>query len=298
LIETDELDTSSLGWAVTGESGALGALHRQRFVQIAQLPDQEIDLAEAALLIAAEEYPELRPEIWLTHLDQLAEELAPRLAGARGDLDRVQRLTGFLFEELGLRGNDEDYYDPRNSFLNDVLERRMGIPISLSVLCIEVGRRVGIALNGVGFPGHFLVQLTRHPQILLDPFHGGRIVTLEDCAEILRHVTGGQIEFDPQLIQPIGPRQILLRMLRSLQGVYFQRGEIGKALPVIERILLLDPQDSKALRQRGLLHLRWCDFASAAQDLERYLEAEPEAEDRMETLTLLSQMQRQTTPIH
>ena len=252
-----------------------------------RLPEEKINLAEAALLIAAEEQqPGLDPRPWLRRLDEMAASLEPRLAGVRNELDRVGILNQFLAGEVGLRGNADDYYDPRNSFLNEVLERRLGIPVTLAILWMEVGRRVGIPLTGVGFPGHFLLRHGRYPQILLDPFDGGRLLTMDDCRGILEQATGGRFPadepFDPKLLRPAGPRQILLRMLGNLRGIYLQQGRARRLLSVLDRILLLDPEDLDTLRDRGLLRMRGGDPAGGVEDLEHYLEASeygPEQED-------------------
>lgn len=271
---------------------------RERFVAIAHLSDREIDLAEAALVIAAEEQPGLDPRPWLRHLEDMAGWLLPRVQGARDDFQRLEHMTEFLFGEVGLRGNAEDYYDPRNSFLDQVLDRRLGIPITLAVVCIEVGRRVGVPLDGVGFPGHFLLRHTRHPQILLDPFEGGRLLTVEDCQEILKRVSGGRIEFEPRLLRPVGRRHILVRILNNLRGVYVERDELERALSVMDRILLLLPDDPDALRDRGLLALHWGDLPRGIADLERCLEVDPGTQDQEEVEAAIAHARRQLEMPH
>jgi len=259
--------------------GMIGTSPRERFAAIACLPDEEIGLAEAALWIAAEEQPGLDPEPWLARLNEMGERLRPHLEALRDPLDRLERLSAFLSEEVGLRGNGEDYYDPRNSFLNEVLERGLGIPITLALVYIEVGRRAGVPLDGVGFPGHFLLRHSLHPQLLIDPFDGGRLLTEDDCREILKQLSGGTLAFDTRLLRPSSPRQILVRMLNNLRGVYLHRGEYLRALAALDRVLLLDPDDVGARRDRGLLSLRWGDPARGIEDLEHYLILEPDAPD-------------------
>lgn len=175
-----------------------------RFRDLIHLPDDQIDLARAALLLATLEAPNLDTEPWLTRLDGLADAAREHAGGASGDFARLEALTGYLYGELGFRGNKDDYYDPRNSFLHQVVERRLGIPISLAVLLIEVGKRAGVPLFGVGLPGHFLVRHARHPELLLDPFDGGRILTRGECAEILRKALGEEASFQPQMLRPVG----------------------------------------------------------------------------------------------
>lgn len=252
---------------------------RERFAEIASLPDERIILAEAALWIAAEEQPGLDPEPWLARLDEMGQRLRPRLEDLRDPLDRVERLAGFLSDEVGLRGNEADYYDPRNSYLNEVIDRRLGIPITLALVYIEVGRRAGVPLEGVGFPGHFLLRHSHHTQLVIDPFDRGRLLTLDDCKEMLERLSNGTLPFDTRLLRPSTPRQILVRMLNNLRGVYLHRGEQLRVIGVLDRVLLLDPDDVGARRDRGLLSLRWGDPERGIEDLERYLVLEPEAPD-------------------
>jgi regulator of sirC expression with transglutaminase-like and TPR domain len=270
---------------------------RQRFAAITRLPEHGIDLGEAALLIAAEEQPGLDPEPWLERLDELGARLQPRVRGVRDELARLGFLTELLFVEEKLRGNADDFYDPRNSYLNEVLERRLGIPITLAVVCMEVGRRAGVLLEGVGFPGHFLLRLARHPQVLIDPFDGGRLLTAEDCKEMLDKMTRGQRDFEPRLLRPAGPRQILQRMLNNLRGIYLHRGDVERTVAVLDRLLLLDPDDPTPLRDRGLLHVQWGDPEQGIADLESYLETDG-AEDAGPVNEVLAEARRRMSLVH
>ena len=271
---------------------------RERFARIARLPDAEIDLAEAALVIAAEDQPGLDPDLWLARLNELAARLRPRLEGVRDELDRLGILSGFLASEVGLQGNQGDYYDPRNSYLNEVLDRGLGIPITLALVFMEVGRRVGIPLDGVGFPGHFLLRHSLHPQIVLDPFHGGRVLTQDDCREILERLSGGSMPFDPRLLRPAGPRQILARMLNNLRGIHLHRDDLERTLAALDRLLILDPDDAAALRDRGLLSIRQGDLPRAVEDLERYLDLDPEADDHAAIAGLVAEARRQLDQVN
>jgi regulator of sirC expression with transglutaminase-like and TPR domain len=265
---------------------------RERFAELARLPDERIDLAVGALLISGEEYPGLDLRVWLARLDRMAAEVRPRLGGARDELQRLELLTGYLYGEYGLRGNAEAYYDPRNSYLNEVLERRLGIPVTLAIVGIEVGRRAGVPLEGVGFPGHFLLRHALHPQILLDPFDAGRLLTIEDCEALLLRMSGGAAGFQPSFLHPVGARQILVRMLTNLKGIHAARGELDKAIAAVDRILLLTPEDAPQLRDRGLLHIRRGDFAAGIADLESFLEQETAAPEHDEMLALLEEAKR------
>ncbi len=267
---------------------------RERFAAITHLPERQIDLGEAALVIAAEEQPGLDPYPWLDRLDDLGARLRLRLRKARNDVDRLAALLDLLFGEEGLRGNAEDYYDPRNSYLNEVLDRRLGIPITLALVCMEVGRRAGIPLEGVGFPGHFLLRLGNHPHVLVDPFDAGRMLTQRDCEELLARLTNGEMQFDPRLLRTAGPRQILHRILNNLRGVYLTRGEVERLLPVLDRMLLLDPEDPSPRRERGILHIRCGDPFLGIQDLETYLEVEQTTDAHEEVAGLLVEARRLT----
>jgi regulator of sirC expression with transglutaminase-like and TPR domain len=273
-------------------------LLRLRFAAISRLSDREIDLGEAALLIAAEEQPGLDTRPWLERLDELGLRLEERVHGVRGELDRLARLTGLLFAEEGLRGNADDFYDPRNSYLNEVLDRRLGIPITLAVVCLEVGRRAGVSLEGVGFPGHFLLRLARQPKVLVDPFDRGKLLTAGDCEKMLERITRGNVDFDERLLRVAGPRLILQRMLNNLRGIYVQRGELDRTVAVLDRLMLLDPDDPTPLRDRGLLHLRWGDPDQGIGDLEGYLDSGAILEDGEEIADVLAEARRRNETVN
>lgn len=287
-----------MGFTYSGETVS-GGRPRRRFADLLAAGGGELDLGHAALLISAEENPGVEVERWLAHLDALAAALRPRLAalpaGAGADFTRLAGLAAFLFEEQGFRGNRADYYDPANSFLDRVLARRVGIPITLALVMIEVGRRVGVPLVGVGFPGHFLVRHAGHPDLLLDPFAGGRLVSDGDCRRLLAQVCG-ELPFHPRLLRPVSGRCLLLRMLNNLRAVYLARGDLGRTVAVLDRILLLVPDDAVHLRERGLLRLR-CGDGGGLEDLALYLEVEPEAPDR-EALYALVRSARGRFAVH
>ncbi len=261
---------------------------RRRFAALAARPDAEIGLAEAALLLAAEEYPDLDMRHYRRVLDGLCDGARARVGeaaiGARGGLgpcEVVGALNRYLFEECGFRGNRDAYYDPRNSFLNEVLDRRLGIPISLALLYIEVGRRAGLPLVGIGFPGHFLVGCDApEGRLLIDPYEGGKLLTELDCIAILTQLHGRRVPLARHYLAPIGPRAFLVRMLANLKAIYLAREDYCRALAAVERILLLTPDAAEERRDRGLLHLKREAFSLAASDLEAYLQARREAQDR------------------
>jgi regulator of sirC expression with transglutaminase-like and TPR domain len=223
------------------------------FAHVASRPDPEIDLATAALLIAEDAYPGLDVAACVHQLDALGGEARAAVA----DLDkpgdpllaaeqRVERVLELLFRSVGFSGNDADYYDPRNSYLNEVLARKTGIPITLAVLVVEVLRRAGVEAHGVGFPGHFLVR-TAGPRgpIFIDPF-AGKILTKETLRALHERITGEARHPDPRLLEPIGARAILVRMLNNLRGIFAQRGDRTRLRQTLERLMVIAPSPELA----------------------------------------------------
>ncbi len=253
-----------------------------RFAQVVDRPESAIDLGEAALLIAEDARPGLDIPRYLRRLDEIAAPLQERVRDETPLWDIVQALNGHLFGELGFRGNAENYYDPRNSYLDEVLDRRLGIPISLSAVYIEVARRIGLTVVGVGLPGHFVVEARRDTSsLLLDPFHGGEPLTPEDCERLVESVYGGSVAFSEEQLRPLRKRQILTRMLNNLKRAYFTRDEPHRAWPVVEKMLYLNPDSALDRRDRGLLAYRMNRFTEARSDLRFYLDRCPDAPDRV-----------------
>ncbi len=273
---------------------------RRRFAELVEGSAAEPDLALAALLISAEEDPEVDVAGWLDHLDALAAAVSPSLAalaGAGAELARLERLRAYLFDELGFQGDRDDFLHPDNSRLDRVLERRRGIPLTLAVVLLEVGRRAGVPLLGVGFPGHFLVRHALQVHVLLDPFDG-RFVTRDDCRQILDRVGGGHIPFHPRLLAPVSNRCILQRLLNNLRAAHLARGDLDGTRAALDRILLLAPDDAVHLRERGLLQLHRGDLTAAIEDLGRYLRVEPEAPDREAVESLLALGAKRLAVVH
>jgi regulator of sirC expression with transglutaminase-like and TPR domain len=248
------------------------------FRDLVGLREDALDLGLGALLIARVEHPTLSLSHSLLRLDQLA--TASGVARVQDPLKALHRLREFLFEEEGFRGNAAAYYDPRNSCLNDVLDRRLGIPITLSLVVMEVGRRVGLGVVGVGLPGHFVVraQVGTEP-VLLDPFDGGAVLTHERAASLVARALGRQVPLTEAHFAPCGKRQILTRMLMNLRGIYCRRAEWDKALAIFDRLLVLDDQCAPHVRDRGTVLAKLGHLHRAASDWERYLTARPEADD-------------------
>ena len=248
---------------------------REEFARVAGSPDEKLDLARAALLVAAPEYPLLDIEHELGTLDSLAAGASRRLGEDRDPLFCVNTLSEYVFDELGFRGNQEDYYDPRNSFLNEVLDRRLGIPITLSLVYIEVGKRLGVPLAGVGMPGHFLVRHCQVDDLVIDPFDGGILLSEEECAQRLREVTQADLPWDPRYLAPISNREFVARMLRNLKGIYLQRRDHARSLTTIDRLVMLQPQAAHERRDRGLVLYELGQYAQALDDLRGYLDSGP-----------------------
>jgi regulator of sirC expression with transglutaminase-like and TPR domain len=261
------------------------------FRQAVRPPDDTIDLARAALQIARIEHDGLEPEAWLLALSMLAERSGVRRA--RDPLSALERLRRFLFEEESYRGNADDYFDPRNSCLNDVLERRLGIPITLSVLMIEVGRRVGVEIEGIGLPGHFIVAARAGGErVLVDPFNAGRIVDADGAADAVARALGHAVPLTEAHFAPVTRSQVIARMLMNLRGVYVQREEWRKALAAIERLLVLDTGSPVHVRDRGTVLMKLGDFHSGAAEWERYLTRYPNAKDAVRLRGQLRQIRQ------
>jgi regulator of sirC expression with transglutaminase-like and TPR domain len=246
----------------------------ERFGEFARRPDAELDLAHGALLIATLAYPDLEIDEYLGRLDALAGAAGAPLGGAGGPLATASALARFLYERARFAGNTLDYYDPRNSYLCDVLERRRGIPITLAVVYLEVARRVGCAAYGVGFPGHFLVGIRGLDDLWLDPFTG-KFITREHCAERLARAGDEPAELRAEHLAEAPARRILARILGNLKHIHAQRGEFDRALACVDRTLLLLPDEPLELRDRGLLYARLECYGPALRDLDRYRELAP-----------------------
>jgi regulator of sirC expression with transglutaminase-like and TPR domain len=247
---------------------------------LAALPDYKVQLAEAALTISRSEYPNLDASPYLERLNDMAARLRARIEAILEPEPRIDEMNRLIFEEEGFQGNHDDYYDPRNSFLNEVLERKLGIPITLSIVYIEVGRRAGLSTYGIGFPGHFLAGLLSDTgRFVIDPFNGGKILTESDCRKMIRGGIGGLQPFKQSFLEPAWPKQILVRLLRNLKGVYWHRSEELKALRMVEWILMLHPDSAPEIKERGFFYEAMGDSHGAVKDLERYLELSPGVED-------------------
>lgn len=271
---------------------------RDRFARISRTPDGQIDLAEAALLIAAEEYPQLSVGAYLSRLDDLARDAAPVVGGGGSTRARVEQLNRFLFVERGFAGNRDDYYDPRNSFLNDVIETRRGIPITLAVVFIAVASRLGLDARGVSFPGHFLVKVVGGEMLLVDAFHGA-ILDEAGCRARLRRVMGSDADFEPRIhLRAASAREVLVRMLSNLKQIHLRKSDFGRALGCCERILLLFPEAPVELRDRGLVYERLECFAAALRDFQCFLKLAPDDASAPAIRAKILSLQQKTPRLH
>ena len=263
---------------MNGPQNVLPAELIQEFIQSATSP--EPGLAAPALLIARLGYPQLDPAPYLARLEAMGSAVASRLThpnepfGPHGPIDALNK---YLFEDQGFSGNTGNYDDPRNSFLNQVLDRRTGIPLTLAVVYIEIARRAGIRVDGVNFPGHFLLRFPFGPEddhasaVFVDPFHSGTVLSETDCRSLLHQHAGAGVEFEPRLLAPATKQQILIRMLGNLKRVYLGMRSFPQGRAITDLLLAIDPSALSELRDRGLLSYHVNDYAAALRDLETYL---------------------------
>ncbi len=249
-----------------------------------EIEDERVDLLRAALTFARIEDPQLD----LEHYVKLVEDLARRVAARIHDLDDPSQIIAatndVLFKEEMFRGNTVDYFSPRNSFLHDVLDRRLGIPISLALIYMEVGRRVGFPLLGVGMPGHFLLK---HYDVdgqatLIDAFDCGSVVTEEDCRKKLNDIYSGQVALQPEFLLPVTRRQMLTRMLNNLRSIYLSQRDFRRAVQVVDLILVIYPRSPEDVKQRAVLRYNLDDYRGALNDFEEYVKMSPDASDAEE----------------
>jgi regulator of sirC expression with transglutaminase-like and TPR domain len=233
---------------------AYQAYSRQLFTEAVTGPESRLDLGRAALLIASEEYPGLDILRYVARLEAMAAAVRPQVGATEDALEQIEHLNAYLFVERGFRGNSQDYYDPRNSFLNDVLDRKLGIPITISVVYMEVARRVGMPLQGVGMPGHFIVKYASpEGDIYIDPFNSGRVLSRQACEELIQQVYGEPVPFQDTFLATVSKKQILSRILMNLKAIYLHTKQYRKALAVVERLLIIQPKVEQEEKDRAAL---------------------------------------------
>jgi len=256
-----------------------------------------MNLARAALLVAKEEYPQLPVELYLARLDQVAEEVKDRLANETAPLVVLNELIDTLYGRRGMKGNRQAYYDPRNSFLNDVLDRGLGIPLTLAIVILEVGWRLGVPVEGVNFPGHFLVRYRGDQlSLLIDPFDSGRVRFEDEAQELLDKVYGGVVRLQKSFLRTANRRVMLQRLLTNLKGIYVKVGDHARALAAVERLLMLTPTAPAECRSRGVLLARLGRHEEAAAQLEAYLRVSPAATDARRVEAMLRELRAGRAP--
>lgn len=260
--------------------------------------EEQIDLLEAAMLIAAEEHPNLDVEHELQRVRLIASEGARRVYDIANPFARLDGIRTYLFDELGFSGNSDNYNESANCYLNEVMNRRKGIPLTLSILFIEVARAAGFTAVGVSLPGHFIVRTQwKDRDILVDPYHGGAVISEEDCRELVGRTTGRPSLFKRPLLEGCDERQMLSRLLLNLKHIHLEQQDYGRALDAVDRLLLLSPTDAGEIRDRGLLKAHLGRPGAAIADLETYLEQQPKASDAESVRGRVSWLRRRLTDL-
>jgi regulator of sirC expression with transglutaminase-like and TPR domain len=269
----------------------------QSFAALVQpeIEDDRIDLLRAALTFARIESPHLDIERYVHRVEELAQRAAAAIHDADDPADCIAAINHVLFQEELFRGNSADYYDPRNSFLHEVLDRHLGIPITLSLLYMEVGRRAGFPMFGVGMPGHFLVKHydVNGRSFLIDAFERGAVVTEEDCRKKVDSIYAGQITLQPHFLLMVTRRQMLTRMLNNLRTVYLSQRDFRRAVQVVDLILAIYPRSPEDVKQRAALRYNLGDNRGALADFEEYVNMAPDASDAEEVRQTALALRRQ-----
>lgn len=269
--------------------------HAERLTAMIGGPDGDIPLIEAALLVASHRYPDLDVRYYLDVIDGFGAAIAAQVDDDSAAAEKVVALNHYLFDELGFAPNALDYFDPRNSFLNEVIERRTGIPITLSLVYMAVGNHLGLALNGVCYPGHFLVKCELADGIIvLDPFCRGQSLDIVDLQRLLRETQGGEVSraIVAAFLVAASKREILLRMLRNIKMIYMRNHELENALTIMNWIVAANPGQASEIRDRGMVYQELECFRAAVSDFERYLELKPDCSDGDRIRERVVQLQR------
>jgi regulator of sirC expression with transglutaminase-like and TPR domain len=267
-------------------------MYEQAFDEFTRSGREELDLETGALLLARDAYPGLVVRDEIGKLDRLASGLADHGLDASGPEESSRAIAAHVYERHGFRGNEEAYGDPRNSYLNDVLARKLGIPITLGIVVLGVARRIGVAAHGVSFPGHFLVRFERQRggPLVIDPFYRGRALSVDDLGRLLKRAAGSSAKLQVKHLEPATPRQILVRVLQNLKAAHVARGDLPRALVAAARVVTLMPRESWALRDRAVLQAQLGATEGARSDLERYLELTPDASDAAAVRQMLGRL--------
>ncbi|SPF33597.1 conserved hypothetical protein [Syntrophobacter sp. SbD1] len=262
-------------------------------------PEDRIDLARVWLIISRLAYPDLDESLYLAQLDRLAGRLEQTITSGADVRLIAQTMARVLCEEEGFRGNSKEYYDPDNSYLNCVLDRRTGIPITLSLVYMEVGRRAGLDVRGIGMPGHFIIGVYgAGNRCLMDPFHRGVVLDEEECRRRVAVHHGGSRVFGPRFLEPVGPKAILVRLLRNLKGIYIHAEDDIKYFQSLEWIIALDPNAAAEFKERGLIYETLGAYDRATRDMEKYLFLAPDSPDARVIQSKIEQLKETTSTFH
>jgi regulator of sirC expression with transglutaminase-like and TPR domain len=260
---------------------------------------EEAPLEEIAFLVAREKYADLDVQPYRERLDEFARRARLRIGNVVGGRQIAEGLSHYLFEEEGFRGNTHDYYDPSNSFLNDVLDQREGIPITLSILYVAIGRRLELPVAGVSFPGHFLVRYDDpYGAFFVDPFYRGKLLSEQDCRQRLSDMYGDLLPFREEFLFPARHREVLLRLLANLKMIYMTKKDFPMALQILNRVLLFNPFGADEVKERGLIYYQMECFGQALKDLESYLTRSPTAPDRLVIEECIEDLKSKVAQIH
>ena len=243
------------------------------FRQAVLVPDSQIDLGHAALIIATDKYPELDIQRELSLFDSLASVAETRMSPDSDPLQKINAISTYLFEEIGFRGNDQDYYNPKNSYLNEVLSTRLGIPITLSLLCMEVAKRLSVELVSIGMPGHLVIRHSDITDLFIDPFHGGFLLSQSECIERVPSITQGRLPWNDSYLTPLSNTEFLARMLRNLKSIYLKESFYREAQIIMNLLLEVNPEALSERRDRGIVNFQLGNYRDSLDDLEIYLDS-------------------------
>ena len=252
--------------------------------RITQSPESDVvgsdfDLGYGAMLISATEYPDVDIEANLSNLDRMAGAVQSRITQDSSSLQQLNVVTDLLFGVIGLAGNRDNYHDPLNSYLHQVLVRRLGIPVTLSLVCMEIGRRAGVPILGIGMPGHFLIRHRDEPNYFVDTFNGGLLLNQDECGALLRESAGEEMRLEPHHLDPVTPRDILARILRNLKAIYWDSDDFDRCITAIGALMAVTPDRPQEQRDRAVVHLKAGNNQASEADFNAYLLAMPDAED-------------------
>ncbi len=272
---------------------------QDEFQKTVLAPEGRMDLARAGLLVSRLAYPDLDEPALMAQLDDLGARLRAKVSGLRGAVAIARAMGRLLCKEDGFRGNSKDYYDPDNSYLNCVLERRTGIPITLSLLYMEVGRRAGLDVRGIGMPGHFLVGVyEKEERIFLDPFYSGTVLNEKECRRRAAVQHQGALVWNSRFLEPSEEKAMIVRLLRNLRAIYGNLGDVARSLQALEWIIALAPDAATEYKTRGFLSVSLGAFESAVKDLEKYIALQPDAPDALYVQATIDRLTRTRTTLH